>query len=345
MPLGKLRKYVNAYNIKVGRVVEKDDLIDRIMMARGPNGCLSPECENDLPPATTQTPRRQATTEFARPDLAPDDPPPVPPRYQPPPGPPPGYRQPPTTPPRSQYYHQPPPVPPRPQAQPPPPNTNTRPWPGNNQPYANLSASRSSHNLHTSPNMASSSTPPRPRAASTSPENRVPSSPPPPPPPDLNELLSMTDDSIAALSIGSLKSILFRNHVVARGIIEKAELVKKVRDLVDNERRVRERAEIQRQMEEQAEQERIQQMIAEEERCRREQEGAQETGNGETASPSDDASVDADGDSKMEGAAKPIPKPTPSTTPSKAHISAFERNGLCVICQDEEANIAIVDCG
>lgn len=34
MPLGKLRKYVTAYNIRVGRVVEKDDLIDKIMSVR-----------------------------------------------------------------------------------------------------------------------------------------------------------------------------------------------------------------------------------------------------------------------------------------------------------------------
>lgn len=30
---------------------------------------------------------------------------------------------------------------------------------------------------------------------------------------------------------------------------------------------------------------------------------------------------------------------------SNISMSALERNGLCVVCQDEEANIAIVDCG
>jgi hypothetical protein len=34
LPLSKLRKYVDAYNIKVDRAVEKDDLIDGIMAAR-----------------------------------------------------------------------------------------------------------------------------------------------------------------------------------------------------------------------------------------------------------------------------------------------------------------------
>jgi hypothetical protein len=34
----------------------------------------------------------------------------------------------------------------------------------------------------------------------------------------------------------------------------------------------------------------------------------------------------------------------PRSTSSTSYLSA-ERNGLCVICQDEDANIAIVDCG
>jgi len=34
MSLGKLRKYITAYNLKIDRVVEKDDLIDAIIGAR-----------------------------------------------------------------------------------------------------------------------------------------------------------------------------------------------------------------------------------------------------------------------------------------------------------------------
>jgi len=34
MPLGKLKKYVDAYNIKIDRAVEKDDVIDGIVAAR-----------------------------------------------------------------------------------------------------------------------------------------------------------------------------------------------------------------------------------------------------------------------------------------------------------------------
>ena len=34
MTLAKLKKYVNAYNIKIDRAVEKDDIIDGILAAR-----------------------------------------------------------------------------------------------------------------------------------------------------------------------------------------------------------------------------------------------------------------------------------------------------------------------
>lgn len=34
LPLGKLKKYADAYNIQIDRAVEKDDIIDGIMGAR-----------------------------------------------------------------------------------------------------------------------------------------------------------------------------------------------------------------------------------------------------------------------------------------------------------------------
>jgi hypothetical protein len=39
------------------------------------------------------------------------------------------------------------------------------------------------------------------------------------------------------------------------------------------------------------------------------------------------------------------PKPKVAPPPMKGTSVDLERNGLCVVCQDEEANIAIVDCG
>lgn len=49
----------------------------------------------------------------------------------------------------------------------------------------------------------------------------------------------MTDREIKALSIGNLKAILFRNHVNARLVVEKEELVSKVKALLEDERRER----------------------------------------------------------------------------------------------------------
>jgi len=68
MTLGKLKRYLSAYNIRIDRAVEKDDLIDAIVLARvsslvgyrfhdlssaialkGTNGCLSPANEVRIP--------------------------------------------------------------------------------------------------------------------------------------------------------------------------------------------------------------------------------------------------------------------------------------------------------
>jgi len=51
----------------------------------------------------------------------------------------------------------------------------------------------------------------------------------------------MQTEGIRALSIGALKAILFQNHVNARLIIEKGDLVDKVVTLVEDERRERDR--------------------------------------------------------------------------------------------------------
>ncbi|KAK0237670.1 hypothetical protein EDD85DRAFT_921308 [Armillaria nabsnona] len=216
---------------------------------------------------------RQPAYEFPRPDLAPDDPPPRDPPTT-------TSRQTPTTPPR-----QVPTTPPRP---------TPRQTPPRQQPQRPR-ASRSSENLNVP------RTPPRARATSTS------------PPPTLNQLIEMTPASISALSIGSLKAILFSNH--------KSDLVSKVTALVEDEKRERER---QRLAEEQEEQERIQrqrEMMEDFERARQ-----------------------AEAQQKSETDDVPA-SPSPPVTPPKAPPIFTERGGLCVICQDEEANIAIVDCG
>ncbi|KAL0960019.1 hypothetical protein HGRIS_011668 [Hohenbuehelia grisea] len=399
MPIAKLRKYMTAYNIDVGRVVEKDDLIDKIVAARGQNGCLSPQCEEyyrrysvpsrpgvrprgffssrtaaDLPPARTSQPQRQAAAEFARPDLAPDDPPPVPPRpqqsqprynappqqQQRPPAPPPRqqwqqYSAPPRPPPpqQSQQHSAPPRPPPqstRPQARyappthPPPSPRHSFPPQGAGEPYHQSPSARSSHNLNVP------RSPPQQRQRATS-HTPTPTPPPPPPPPSLDQLLEMPEAAIGALSISNLKAVLFSNHVNARMILEKGELVKKVNDLVAAERADRERA---RMLEQQEEQERIRvqrdmmealdrEKREHEERLRREHrpaEGASEGGDAAGDATSREAETPGEGDES----AKPPPPPPAQTKPT-ASAAFLERTGLCVICQDEEANIAIVDCG
>jgi len=166
----------------------------------------------------------------------------------------------------------------------------------------------------------------------------------------------MTPEAIKSLSIGALKSILFTNHVNAGQILEKSDLVNKVLTLVEDEKAERER---QRRAEEREEMERLQrEQDAREEREWEERERMQR-GAGAASGGADIPSGHSEGhdsrhdgsDSHHEGSSStPVPPstpPKPAHTPPKTRGSAttLERTGLCVICQDEEANIAIVDCG
>ena len=58
-----------------------------------------------------------------------------------------------------------------------------------------------------------------------------------------------------------------------------------------------------------------------------------------SASTSNAAEVDKPDEEKKEETPKTTAVPPPTTS------FALDRDGLCVVCQDEEANIAIVDCG
>ena len=59
--------------------------------------------------------------------------------------------------------------------------------------------------------------------------------------PSIDELLEMSDEQIASLSVGSLKEILFKNHVSANMVVEKGDLVSRVKTLVEQEKTERER--------------------------------------------------------------------------------------------------------
>ncbi|PFH49888.1 hypothetical protein AMATHDRAFT_4506 [Amanita thiersii Skay4041] len=458
LPLSKLRKYATAYNIKIGHAVEKDDIIEAILNARGPNGCLSPENERyyrkySVPDRSSGRPRsffsrsNQQTQEgtptppqpppprppqhsrpFPRPDLEPDYPPPQ--QQQP-------YHQHESFTHQEQYQYPPPPVPPPPGSRPqyyhpqsPPsqqefqesffqgPGPQYQHQHNHNNHYFVNTSSYASNNFQAPPQGYGSQadfssfgvppfpqpdlfTPPQPPsppyASRPAQETRTPtppllfsplsqpgsrtpqSSPPRQPssrqrtassaahpsfsstaPPSLDQLLDMSPDTIRTLSIGTLKAILFANHVTPGLILEKVDLVTRVVGLVDDERRERER---QRRLNEE-EEERERAMLREEmeRRAREERQrqrhgresGEHEYGNGHDrvdpnlgqgggggggggSSPyhySESTTTSASGTNNKAG----------STPPSKSSVTA-ERSGLCVICQDEEANIAIVDCG
>ncbi|KAF9051556.1 hypothetical protein BJ165DRAFT_1401056 [Panaeolus papilionaceus] len=461
MPLSKLKKYVTAYNIKIDRAVEKDDLIDGIIAAKGPDGCLmranevkrrlislekknfyrkysvpnratgarsrglfSRPSQGTSPSSNNPSPRPTTSSyqEFPRPDLAPDDPPahshsqpqgtswrapsgpPPPPPPPPPPqrpqpqqpqynqAPPPNastypgsspysytppypqaqshpysqtgpghgsgyhhsynagynpgyapytphgaYPPPPHPPPRQDHYYAgqsaPPPPPPR-ETRPPPPPPNPNVYP--NRPSAPPSSTNSMPNTSA----------PRARTASTA----------PPPVPTLDELLEMTSESIRALSISTLKAVLFANHVGAGQILEKSDLVNKVLVLVEDEKRERARAreaeELERITREAEREERDRDRRLNEERVQREREEHERERDQARDTTSSSAQDDGlSGSSRPTSPPNPPPKTEEATKPSafasaKSHAAAhLERTGLCVICQDEEANIAIVDCG
>lgn len=158
----------------------------------------------------------------------------------------------------------------------------------------------------------------------------------------------MTSEAIGSLSISALKAILFINHVNASMILEKSDLVSKVKILAADERRERER---QRVLEEQEEAERLerQRVLMEQVRAQREREAGahdrehaegEQREEGEDVGTSEDAHVDAE-----VFTSEATKGTTPPPTKPRGSAADLERTGLCVICQDEEANIAIVDCG
>ena len=186
----------------------------------------------------------------------------------------------------------------------------------------------------------------------------------------------MAPEDLRSLPVSVLKEILFHNHVNARMLIEKSDLVEKVTTLIADERQERERQEIFRQMEE--EQERLRQMEAETQRERLNEHHLDPEPQRPDVAPEPTPDTElGQGNETLEGSNdtnQPIPTvstedvtpplvvPTPleqqtaTNTPAPprpmsgatsrpAMALNLERNGLCVICQDEEANIAIVDCG
>lgn len=107
-------------------------------------------------------------------------------------------------------------------------------------------------------------------------------------------------------------------------ILEKSELVEKVVGLIEIEKRERAR--------EQAIHEQEEMVARERQRDRMEQIRAQEE-----EQPARKPNI------RFEEPKKAATSSTPSPPPVSTGF--VEREGLCVVCQDEEANVAIVDCG
>ena len=191
----------------------------------------------------------------------------------------------------------------------------------------------------------------------------------------------MPHSALSALSISTLKTVLYRNHVQTGLVVEKSELVAKVERLVADEKAEREAARL-RAEEEERELQELREVMArsrreQQERIEREREAAQgQRREGGAASdeasavdglnsdpkaspsapftnpstptatpPSDGASLNAPAPSSPTRTPSPGPPRGKMTAKAQAMASHLGRTGLCVICQDEEANIAIVDCG
>ena len=119
-------------------------------------------------------------------------------------------------------------------------------------------------------------------------------------------------------------------------VLEKSDLVSRVLQLVEDEKKERERA--QRANDE--EEEMYRDMIREAERESRAQ---QPEGHDDEDEVRPSSEQHQQGEQEQEHQEHQIPSPPRSPAPNKS--SFVERNGLCVVCQDEEANIAIIDCG
>ncbi|KAG8961889.1 hypothetical protein FRC00_010933 [Tulasnella sp. 408] len=362
--VAKLRQYLKAFNISTPGALEKDDIVQAVLAARQPNGCLPPELEsyyrkNSVPDQRRGRPERRSFL-----DRASDAAQAARHAFQEATGNPQNQnpnRDPGLRPPNSQRPPRPSSQPP-PQTRPPPPPTNTRPQqvPRPQQQYA--------YPQYGHPYASPPRAPPRP-TPTTAQQTRPPTAPartprPPTPIPPLSSLLDKTTEELNALSVHVLKEILHQNHVNARLLLEKSDLVDRVKMLIDDERREREREEEMRRLEEQEAIDLQHRMMAElrareqeRERLMREQAAAasaataeaSQTASGEASSAAagegtteaTPPSPGAPEDQTQESKATPTPAPAPAPPKPAPLPHVMERSGLCVVCQDADANMAL----
>lgn len=197
----------------------------------------------------------------------------------------------------------------------------------------------------------------------------------------MSTLVTLPRSSLSALSVGTLKQILWEARVrVPPGVVEKEDLVDRVWAIVEEEKRKDNEgiddvgAETDEdEMEGIDEPDRDEEVVVEMVDPESEADIPHEHGQGNNHHH---ATVDGVERGHVEGNAemmheehhsvratdsglpdsrsttpqRPTSFPKPSTSPkskphSRPNSTSAERSGLCVICQDEEATIAVVDCG
>jgi hypothetical protein len=144
------------------------------------------------------------------------------------------------------------------------------------------------------------------------------------------------------MSIHVLKGILDANHVNARLVLEKSELVDKVWNLIEVEKRERERERAIHEAEEQEMIRRRQEML---ETLRRQQAEREAGTAASNDGPNGDARANDTEPEEKGGEQEEEEEESDAAPPKPTGTFTLDRDGLCVVCQDEEANIAIVDCG
>lgn len=130
-------------------------------------------------------------------------------------------------------------------------------------------------------------------------------------------------------------------------VLEKSDLVERVLQLVENEKIMRERARQANEEEEAMFRESMREDEDEdEERDGHDQDEDRHYHPASADRKQEDETAHSSSSSPHLHASTSPPRPTSASGRSPPRKTPYtERNGLCVVCQDEEANIAIVDCG
>lgn len=377
LPIAKLRWYVDAYNIPVKGAIDKNDIVDLVVATRTRQGCLPVANEayyrkhavpkySSIPGSSSNQPTASRTRNFFTRATSGN---PQPSSSSSPNSNIPGSHSRPyssaSSNSRAQAF-------PRPDLDPRPPETHYRTYTSqSNGPRSRATSGPSSSRPARSTNTQWPRSPPaHSRASSFSrPSNTRPAqpSPPPPPPapapapapPPLETLLTQSRPSIAGLSVGTLKKILWEARVrIPPGVCEKEDLVERVWAFLEEERR--------RETETEDDHDSVWEeyygddgigVTTEEEEDAGAAEPTTERNTNDRWNLNDFVTVDDNHLSTPDLGGRlntrpTSPQPTPDIpTASSMHAKGKARpgkpteGGLCVVCQDEEANIAIVDCG